>query len=439
MTNNRNIFYSRMMLFIINLVIISFMSIVIYKTTDLICYSYNAREFLERIRCVPTTPWKVPMFSVFLLIILIVSIFIREKFFKNKVFILHMFCLVDVIICIIIMYYLNLSDKGIIFLALTNIIIYVEGRRNKFLFLAGAIIVYIFFDYDIFSIRLSMFSINDYIQYYNSTQRFYIFSLRNILTSFNEIIFILFMIFIIQSEIDENKKIKDLYSKLFKTAEELKIANIQLQDYAIKSEDMAKTKERNRLAREIHDTIGHALTGIATGLEACTELIGFDVEKTKIQLLKIRELARKGLIDVRRSVSELRPDSLERFSLISAIQKMVEDINVCTKTRVSLVINGQPKDMGADEEETVYRIIQESITNSVRHGNAKTISIIMKFEEFKVFLTISDDGIGNKDINEGFGLRHIKERVQMLNGYVEFKGDSGSGFQTVVELPIRWG
>lgn len=439
MTDKRNIFLTRIVLFAINLAVILFMSIVIYKTTDLICDSYKAREFLERIRYVPTTPWKVPAFSVSLLILLIISVFIRERFFKGKAIVLYLFCILDVIICVGIMYYLNLSYKGILFIALTNIIFYVEGRRKKFLFLIGTIIVYILFDYDIFSIRINMFSINDYIQYYNSTQRLYIFGFRNILTSFNEMVSILFMIFIIQSEIDENTKIKELYSKLFKTAEELKVVNIQLEDYAKKSEAMAKTRERNRLAREIHDTIGHALTGIATGLEACTELIGFDVEKTKLQLVKITELARKGLLDVRRSVSELRPDSLERFSLIPAIQKLADDINACTKTKVSLVIEGQQINMKADEEETIYRIVQESITNTVRHGNAKKIVILLKFEDFKAFLTITDDGMGSKDINEGFGLRHIKERVEILNGHVEFKGDSGSGFRTTVELPIRWG
>ena len=134
-------------------------------------------------------------------------------------------------ICIGIMYYLNMGYKGILLLAIANIIIYIEGGKKKNTFIIIAIFIYIMLDYDILSIKTSMFSINDYIQYYSSTQRLYIFGIRNILTSVNEMLFILFMIFVIQSQIDENKKIKELYSRIYKTAEELKIVNIQLQDY----------------------------------------------------------------------------------------------------------------------------------------------------------------------------------------------------------------
>lgn len=439
MNTKRNMSLTRTALFVINFTVIVFFSAIIYKTTDLICFSDQARDFLEKIKYVPITPWKVPLFTVSLLIILILGIFIREKYFLKKPLVLYLFCVADVIICIAIMYYLNLGYKGILFIAFTNIIIYVGGKKNKLFFLLGAIIIYMFFDYDIFSIKINMFSANDYIQYYTTSQRLYLFGFRNILTSLNEVVFILFMIFTIQNEIDENTKIKELYSRLFKNAEELKVVNIQLEDYAKKSEDMAKTRERNRLAREIHDTIGHALTGIATGLEACTELIDNDVSQTKIQLKKITELARKGLIDVRRSVSELRPDSLERFSLIPAINKLAEDINACTKTKVSVFIEGEPLKMGADEEETIYRVVQESITNSVRHGNANEIKIHLKFNDFMTYLTISDDGVGSTDLHKGFGLRHIKERVELLNGEVNFESEAGKGFITNVELPIRWG
>lgn len=435
----RNITITRTFLFALNLMVISFMSAVIYMTTELICSSDKAREFLERIRYIPTTPWKVPVFSVLLLVLMIASIFLREKIFRDKPLAMYAFCLLDIAICIFIMYFLNMGYKGILLLAIANIVIYIEGKKRKYLFLIFSILVYILFDYDIFSIKLNMFSINDYMEYYTSSQRLYIFSIRNILTSLNEMVFIVFMIFVIQGQIDENTKIKELYDRLFKTAEELQIANIQLEEYTKKSEEMAKTRERNRLAREIHDTIGHTLTGIATGLEACTELIGMDMDKTKVQLGKITELARKGLLDIRRSVQQLRPDALERFSLIPALQKLADDINGCTNTRVLLEIEGKQSGMNADEEETVYRVVQESITNSVRHGNAKEIHIQLKFENFRLKLKISDDGIGCESINDGFGLRHIRERVEMLGGLVEFSSRGERGFATNVEIPIRWG
>jgi signal transduction histidine kinase len=193
------------------------------------------------------------------------------------------------------------------------------------------------------------------------------------------------------------------------------------------------------LAREIHDTLGHALTGIATGLEACLQLIDHDKEKTKEQLIKIIALAQKGLLDVRRSVSELRPDSLKRFLLIPAIQRLTEDINECTNTKVKLFMNKETVCLQPDEEETIYRIIQEGITNAVRHGKAKEIKVELYFETNDVRIEITDDGSGCSHPVEGFGLMHIRERVEMLAGRVKFGPLTPNGFRVSAMIPIRGG
>ncbi len=428
---------TRNAMFMINLAIISFLSIVIYQTIDLICWNDMARSFLEKIKYVPTIPWQVPVFSLILLLLLFISVIIRERLVKERRSLLYLFCISDLFISIAIMYFLNISYKGILLLAIVNIIIYIDEIRHKYLFLIGSILVYMLFDYDIFSIKMRLFSINDYIQYYTSSQRFYIFGIRNFLFSLNDMLFIVFMIFMIQSQIDENTKIKELYRKLYQTAEEIKVVNIQLENYSKKSEEMAKTKERNRLAREIHDTIGHTLTSMATGLQACRALLSRDLEQTKVQLDKITDLAQKGLLDVRRSVNELRPDMLERFSLIPAIQKLAEDINDCTNTKVILSIKGAIYRLNADEEETVYRIVQEGITNAVGHGKATEIGVELCFETDSLRLKVSDNGIGTAKIEEGFGLKHIKERVAMLAGWAEFDGGEFGGFTIRAQIPIR--
>ena len=106
-----------------------------------------------------------------------------------------------------------------------------------------------------------------------------------------------------------------LNNQLNSANDELKYVNMQLSEYAKESEKMAETKERNRLAREIHDTLGHSLTGIITGIEACTTLMDVAPEATKEQLKAIAEVARQGITDVRRSVKALRPDALESQTL----------------------------------------------------------------------------------------------------------------------------
>ena len=101
------------------------------------------------------------------------------------------------------------------------------------------------------------------------------------LNSLNHVLFIAFMSFSLQKQVKEKQKIEKLYTKLIDTTRELSIANKKLEDYAKKSEEMAKIQERNRLAREIHDTIGHSLTGIVTGLDACKTIIDIDLPSTK--------------------------------------------------------------------------------------------------------------------------------------------------------------
>lgn len=428
---------TRDVMFLSNLVIISFLSIVIYQTIDLICWNDMARGFLEKVKYVPTIPWQVPVFSLTLLLLFFISVIVRERLPKERSSLLYLFSITDLLISIAIIFFLNISYKGILLLAIANIIINIEGNRPKYFFLTGSILVYILVDYDIFSIKMKLFSFNDYIQYYTSSQRFYIFGIRNFLFSLNEMLFIIFMIFVIQSQIDENTKIKELYHKLSQTAEELKVVNIQLENYSKKSEEMAKTKERNRLAREIHDTIGHTLTSMATGLEACRALLNRDLEKTKVQLDKIIDLAKKGLLDIRRSVSELRPDTLERFSLIPAIRKLCEDINDCANTKVALNIKGEVFKLNADEEETIYRVIQEGITNAVRHGQATEIQVELSFVTGNLWLEVNDNGVGSEKIVEGFGLKHIKERVEMLSGWAEFHGKESGGFSIRAHIPVR--
>ena len=192
------------------------------------------------------------------------------------------------------------------------------------------------------------------------------------------------------------------------------------------SERMAQTRERNRLAREIHDTLGHTLTGITAGLDACLAIIDVAPDQTKKQLEMLSQVSRDGIKEIRRSVNELRPDALERLSLEVAIRKMVMEMS-------------QEKHLKFDEDEenAIYRVIQESITNAVRHGHAKKIWITLKKIDGEILLVIKDNGIGCEEVKSGFGTKHIKERIEMLKGTVSF--DGRNGFTVTARIPIRWG
>ena len=199
-------------------------------------------------------------------------------------------------------------------------------------------------------------------------------------------------------------------------------------------EKMGETRERNRLAREIHDTLGHTLTGLSVGLEACNALIEVDKEKTKQQLVLLSSLARDGLKDVRHSVNKLRPDALQNRPLKEALLDMVEDFSKATGVQVNFFCHLTSLDFQKDEEDTIYRIIQEGMTNALRHGYAKHIFISFAKDEHQLVIIIEDDGIGCLSIQEGFELHHMRERENLLKG--KMRCYSNQGFQLIVELPI---
>ena len=205
------------------------------------------------------------------------------------------------------------------------------------------------------------------------------------------------------------------------------------QDYEINN---ATLMERNRIAREIHDTLGHTMTGLSAGIDACIALIDYSVDETKKQLSIISGVARQGLKDVRRSMKKLRPDTLERESLESAIEKLITETMSTSKVSIEFQSFLPSLVFEDDEEDTIYRIVQEGITNAIRHGHASRIFINFKKVDIWLVIRIRDNGIGCKDIHKGFGLTHMKERVDMLHGTVTYS--SNNGFQVVAKLPIRW-
>lgn len=427
----------KFIMIVTNFVSILFISFLIFQGTMNICWNQNAREFIKKLHSVPFAPWEVPFFSLLFLSIIILLIIVRDRMFQKIKIMSEAFLVIDLILCVMIVYLINLSYKGIILLVIINALTYLKSKKKKYFFTIVIMLVYIFFDYELMNKQLKIISINEYINYFTPALQIYIYGIKSVLTSLNEILFILFLVLAAQKQIEEKKEIRELFSKLVKTSDELRVANIQLNEYIGRSEEMAKTKERNRLAREIHDTIGHTLTGIVTGLEACKTLIRIDLDRAVKQIDKISELGRTGLLDVRRSVKELRPDALERFSLVPALTRMINDINECTNTKIEFTVNGNFEELHSDEEEAVYRTIQESVTNAMRHGEAKRIEIYLNEADGVVNLQIKDDGVGALIIKEGFGLKHIKERVEMLKGDVSFNSPESGGFEVRISLKLR--
>jgi signal transduction histidine kinase len=280
---------------------------------------------------------------------------------------------------------------------------------------------------------------NDYILYHPAVDRAYLLGVRNVFFSVGEVLFIVFLVLELQNVLEESRRIRMLNRALTESHDKLAVAHAQLQKYSERSEELAKIKERNRLAREIHDTVGHCLTGISLGLAATRELAKTEPTTVGDQLSRLDELSRQGLLDIRRSLKELRPDMLERRNLSAALHSLAEEINGCSTRRVELAIAGDADALSPALEETVYRIVQESITNAVRHGNAKRVRIDLSVEEDALRIEVEDDGEGCAVVAEGFGIRYMRERVLDHDGFLEIESSPGEGFSLSVFIPRSGG
>lgn len=421
----------------LNLLIILFISITMAYSTYLISNSSGSREFLEQIPTLPMKPNLTVIISIITYIVLLIIMQLKEKQERKRLGVIILFSTMELALCSVVLYALNMSYNGIILVVIADIIYHVKDRNNKLIFLSIMIIIYILCDYDFVSLKFSMVSFSKYLVYYNTRIQNYILGLKSMLTSINIMSFILYVIILMRIQSDENERIKILNDKLNKANSELKIMNIKLKDYASKTEKMTETRERNRLAREIHDTIGHSLTGIIAGIDACSTIIDYSPEGVKKQLDVIRKVAKQGINDVRRSVKALRPDVLENLSFEEAIEKMIFEIRDASKCNIILENQMDDLKFDSDEEDAIYRVIQESITNAIRHGHATKVYVTIYKRENDLVLIVTDNGIGCEKIESGFGLQHMKERVELLNGSIEFS--SKNGFTIIANIPIRRG
>ena len=418
----------------LNTLAVVFILLLLRLTTWLICRNFQAREFFNNISAVPLSEGNLAIISLTLIVSLALSFFIRESGKKDTNLILGTL-LFDFIISIGLVYLLDFNYNGILLWVFANIIEYVSERVKPF-FMTASLILYVLTNHDLTMVSSRPISINDYISYYNTNTGRILTGIFTLLSSVNIVVFILFCVFVIQEQSGIIKRVNLLYSQLGQKNTELEKANENLKNLADIREQMGKTEERNRLAREIHDTLGHTLTGISAGIDACLTIFDSNPDAVKKQLQVISRVTRDGITEVRQSVSELRPDTPRSGSLDQLIRDMINDTRLITKAEINFTCNSELK-FDEDEENTVYRIVQESITNSIRHGNASKIDVDIRRDGSKLFIRIQDDGKGCKELKKGFGTRHMVERVKMLNGTVNFNGEDGFTVEAV--LPIRWG
>ncbi len=217
--------------------------------------------------------------------------------------------------------------------------------------------------------------------------------------------------------------------------QELQQANQQLAEYAAQVEQLATMRERNRLAREVHDTLGHYLTIINVQLEVVNKLIDSNPVRAKEAAAKAKELAAEGLNEVRRSVAALRPTPLEDRPLPEAIRGLVETSRD-TGLMVTFDQTGTTRVLSPETETVLYRAAQESLTNIRKHAHASAANVCLIYAPDVASLRVRDNGLGRKHDEENVGLTALRERVTALNGTVLAENHPEGGFVLEVTLPI---
>jgi signal transduction histidine kinase len=218
-------------------------------------------------------------------------------------------------------------------------------------------------------------------------------------------------------------------------AGELKTANEKLREHASQAEELAATRERNRLAREIHDGLGHCLTVVHVQLEAARSTLGRDADLSSSALEKAQSMNHLALQEVRRSVSALRSSPLEGRSLAEALRQLVVQNNAAG-LGAELLVLGEARELPAPAASALYRAAQEGLTNARKHASPDLAHVTLDFRVAdRVCLTVADDGCGANETSDGFGLIGLRERAQLLGGTVSVRTAPGDGFALIVEVP----
>lgn len=414
-------------MFILNVIIVLFYVAVIAITTKYIIGNDLARSFLDKVMYMPTAPVYIISGSVGLLLCLAYCVYYREfNNIRNKTT-NYLYSLLEVVISVILIFLIYLSYNGIILFVFCDCMYHLKKGLKYQVLLVALGLIYLLANYEIVTYFYPLVNIEEYFLVYDASIRNCLIIIKRLLEGFNIILFIIFMIIYILKQIQENEYIN---KKLSMVA----MINKKMQKYVIVTEKFGEKNERKRLARELHDTIGHALAGMAVGVDACITMIDKNPQLAKAQLKIISKAIRKGMKDVRNSLNKMRPDFLQQYRLKEAIEKMKEEISDVTDLKINL--NYQIDETGFDTkiEDILFRVIQESITNSIRHGLATVVDIDIYKENNLLCLKIKDNGKGCKAINYGFGLKQMVERVSQIRGDINFYSENG--FTTEIKIPL---
>jgi signal transduction histidine kinase len=223
---------------------------------------------------------------------------------------------------------------------------------------------------------------------------------------------------------------------------ELILANIRLSQHTQTLERLATSRERNRLARELHDTLAHTLSGQAVNLEAIKLMIPASEQEVHAMLNQSLQNTRAGLAETRRALKDLRSQQLDDLGLDIAIKNLASDAASRGDFSVVTHIDADLPDITPDIEQSIYRVAQETLENIIRHADASQVEVTLEHDPHNLMLSITDDGQGfdplNQDNSDKLGIQGMRERAAILRGELNILSGPGDGTTVRLTIPLLW-
>lgn len=238
------------------------------------------------------------------------------------------------------------------------------------------------------------------------------------------------LIIVVTGFAQHNKEEKEKKDILYK---ELLDVNRQLKLYTQEIKRLSIVEERNRIARDIHDTLGHKMSALIMQLQMAEHLIKNDSNQAEKLIADAVETGRDTMIGIREVVETLRIKDNANLSC-EEIKNLINEFSEKTGIDIELQIENEQIIKNSNVNYIIYRILQETITNAVRHGKATKININLNYSFKSISFFIKDNGVGAENITEGYGIKGIRERVELYSGNVEFGSDDGFSIKGILYL-----
>lgn len=248
-------------------------------------------------------------------------------------------------------------------------------------------------------------------------------------------LFVFTFMLLIKIVLEKSKTLKKTKEVMDKQNKMLEKANYDIQKSTLVLKDMIILKERNRIAKEIHDGVGHSLTIAIIQLEALKRILRKDIDLSYEKILIIEDIIREGMRKLRKSVRMLKINEMVEDNLQIALTKNIIEMQKTMDIKIDYNFSNL-KPFSKNLNKFFYNVFQEGVTNGLKHGKADKFSLNLGVTDNYISFSLKDNGVGKADFIEGFGLNSMKEKVSLFRGKINFISGKNEGFTISILIPV---